>query len=200
MFRFIESIKYKNGKLQNLPFHNDRFRKTRSAFFSIYDNAKLEELITLPSNHDNTSLRKCRIIYGITIHKIEFIPYTIQQISSLKIVNADRALYSYKYADRSELERLFRQRKECDDILIVKNKLVSDSSYANILFLDGKEWITPSTPLLKGTQREFLIHKGIIREKEIAISDISRYKKFKLINALRSFDEAPEIDIANIKA
>lgn len=199
MFRFIESIKYKNGKLQNLPFHNDRFRKTRGAFFSIYDDAKLEELITLPSSHDNTSLQKCRIIYGKTIHKIEFIPYTIKQISSLKIVNADYALYSYKYADRSELEHLFRKRKECDDILIVKNKLVTDSSYANILFLDGKKWITPSAPLLKGTQREYLIHKGIIREKNIAVSDISRFKKFKLINALRSFDEAPEIDIANIK-
>ena len=198
MFRFIESIKYKNGKLHNLPYHNERFRKTRGAFFSIYDNSKLEESITLPPTQTD-SVQKCRIVYGKSIHKIEFITYTPKEVSTLKVVVADTALYSYKYADRTELDKLFRKRESCDDILIMKNSFVTDSSFANIIFLDGKEWITPSTPLLKGIQREFLIRKGVIRERNIVVADLKSFKKFKLINAMINFDEAKEIDIANIK-
>ena len=198
MFRFIETIKFKDGKLHNLSYHNDRFRKTRGAFFSIYDNSRLEELIAPPSDRDD-QLQKCRIEYGKSINNIEFLPYIKREVSTLKIVIADDIIYSYKYADRTGLENLFKKRENCDDILIVKKGYVTDSYYGNILFRDGKEWITPSTPLLKGTQREYLLHKGIIKEKSVLVDDIKNYKKLRLINAMNCLEDAPDIEIDNIK-
>jgi len=86
----------------------------------------------------------------------------------------------------------------CDDIIIVKNGFVTDSFAANILFLDGVQWITPTTPLLNGTKRQFLLDQGIIAEKEIREEDIRTYQKVGLINAMIDFDEMPVIDIDSI--
>jgi len=73
--------------------------------------------------------------------------------------------------------------------------LRSDSFSSNIIFYNGKEWVTPDTPLLKGTQRQYLIDKGFIKEERITDKDILKYSKLKLINAMLDFERAPEIKI-----
>jgi len=75
---------------------------------------------------------------------------------------------------------------------------VTDSFAANLLFFDGETWVTPDSPLLKGTKRQFLIDQGIIFEKKIREEDIRNYLKVGLINAMIGFEEMPVIAVEKI--
>ena len=136
--------------------------------------------------------------FTTTVSKeIEFVPYQARVIRSLRIVEHDRISYEFKYSDRKAIDRLFELRKNCDDILIVKRGMVTDSSFANIVFKRDKKWYTPWAPLLKGTMRSKLLERNIIQEDEIRLKDIYNFETFKLINAMLEF-ESPEQDLSNI--
>ncbi|HEY8936446.1 MAG TPA: aminotransferase class IV, partial [Cyclobacteriaceae bacterium] len=128
---------------------------------------------------------------------VEFIPYQPKSIRSLRIVEHDRINYEFKYADRRTIDRLFELRKGCDDIIIIKRGLVTDSSFSNIVFKKGKHWYTPWSALLKGTMRQSLLEDGIIEEEEIRKEDLKDFESFKLINAMLGFD-GPEVNISQI--
>jgi len=183
MCQLLETIKLENGILQNIGLHNERFNRSRYELFGIDEPLQLENEINLPKNISN-DIYKCRIIYGRNIEKIEIIPYRIRTINALKIVHDNSIQYQYKYQNRDVINRLYSLKGECDDVLIVRNGLVTDTSYCNIVFSDGKKLITPSLPLLKGTKREQLLSKAVIIEDEIKLSDIYLFKKAFLINAM----------------
>ena len=197
MSRFIETIQLLNGKLLNLEFHQERFERTRSEALGLKSQPRLSEMIRVPPGLEQGKL-KCRVIFQKEIELIEFEPYEEQKVRSLKMVYSDSIDYSFKYADRSELEMLFQQRGDCDDILVVKKACVSDSYYANVIFWDGKVWQTPDTPLLSGTMRESLLRKGLISECRITPEDLHKYQKCKLINAMNNLQYAPEISLESI--
>jgi 4-amino-4-deoxychorismate lyase len=142
-------------------------------------------------------LFKCRILYDDRSMQAELLPYEPKLVRSLRIVEHDRISYEFKYSDRRIINRLFDLRKNCDDVLIVKRGMVTDSSIANIVFRRGKKWYTPWAPLLKGTMRAKLLERNIIQEEEISLSDMYNFDSFKLINAMVEFD-APEQDLSNI--
>jgi 4-amino-4-deoxychorismate lyase len=142
-------------------------------------------------------LFKCRMVYDDNSRDVEFIPYEYKTINSLRVVEHDRVSYEFKYVERRVINRLYDLRKNCDDVLIVKRGLVTDTSYANILFRRGKYWYTPWSALLKGTMRANLLERDLIQEEEIRPEDIKTFETFKIINAMWEFD-APEIDVSNI--
>jgi len=197
MSRFIESIQVLNGKLQNLPFHQARFERTRVQALKSKTHPLLSEVIQLPRGLEEGKM-KCRVSYDRDIKLIEFEPYQERVLRSLKLVFSDSIEYGFKYARRGELEELYHQREACDDILVIKKGCVSDSFYANVVFWNGKEWMTPDTPLLPGTMRASLLEKGMIRESRITMEDLHGFKKLKLINALNGLHSAPEIPIESI--
>lgn len=197
MSLLFETIKCSDGKLFNIEFHQARFEKARKEYFDISTEIKLWESIEIPE-FAKSGLFRCRITYAEQIDKIEFILYQHREIQSLKLVEDDEIDYRFKYANRERLQKLFGNRGSCDDIIIIKNGCVTDSYAANLVFFDGKKWWTPDTPLLAGTQRKKLLTEGKILECRITSSDISKYKKVGLINALNDFEEMPVIDIANI--
>jgi len=197
MSQFIETIQLLNGVLQNLEFHQIRFERTRREVLGIKNHPRLAEQITVPRGLDS-GLLKCRVNYGKVIELIEFEPQLERKVNTLKLVYSDSIKYGYKYADRSELELLFQQRGDCDDILVVKKACISDSFYANVIFWDGLGWITPDTPLLPGTMRAFLLNRGLISEERITPDELNRFQKLKLINAMNDLDKAPEITIESI--
>jgi 4-amino-4-deoxychorismate lyase len=80
-------------------------------------------------------------------------------IESLKLVEDNTISYRHKYSDRSHLLELMNMRGDCDDILIVKDGYITDTSFSNIVFFDGDKWVTPARPLLRGTMRESLLTK-----------------------------------------
>ncbi len=182
MSLLIESICCVDGIMKNLEYHNARMNKSRYELFGCSDTINIGDIITV-HHYAKTGIWKIRVHYDATINNIEYELYKRKSIQSLKLLYDDTIDYSFKYADRSHLTRLFEQRGTADDILIIKNGCVTDSSSANVAFFDGKQWFTPTTPLLPGTKRAKLLDEGIIKERYITVDDISSFTHISLINA-----------------
>jgi len=192
MCQLFETIKVQYRVFKNIEYHNERFNTSRIELFGIHESIYLENEILIPENITN-DIFKCRITYSDKIEKIEFEPYSTKILKSLKIVECNNIDYNYKYFDRSKINELYEHRGDCNDILIIKNGFVTDTSYANIVFWDGSNWITPSTPLLTGTKRQKLIDLKVITEKEIMVSDLQSFVKARIINAMINLEDSPNI-------
>lgn len=119
-------------------------------------------------------------------------------MKGLQCVEAPEVNYDHKLFDRSSLNDLFNAKGVCDDVLILQHGWVRDTSYANICFWDGKDWLTPKKPLLYGTARARLLHEKKLAVAVIHINDLYQFKGFKLINAMREFDHDPMCDMNKI--
>ena len=173
-------------------------KNPNATYFQIANLKEPNPLLQASTLEVSLGLFKCRIIYSQQIEKIEFIPYQRPNITSLKIAIDDTIDYSHKYLDRNQLEKLFSQKGNCDDILIIRNGFITDTSFANILFYNGKKWVTPSQPLLKGTQRQFLLETKQISIAEIRPSDLKYFKKARLVNAMMRFEDEVDVEMKSI--
>lgn len=198
MCQLIETIKCRDGMLFNLSYHQDRFTHARRDIFGATREVSLKEAVSIPPEC-RTGLFRCRVIYSRTIEKTEFLQHEYRQIQSLKLVEDNKIDYRFKFANRQYLEELFSRRGDCDDILIVKNGCITDSLTANVVFYDGSRWWTPDTPLLVGTQRAKLLDEGKIAMCRITPSDLKKYKKAGLINAMQNLEEMPVMGIEKIQ-
>jgi 4-amino-4-deoxychorismate lyase len=167
----------------------------RKALFGIDMPIVLSDQLSAFENTDG--IFKCRIIYSDIIHSIEFQPYTPRTIRALVLIESDTIDYAYKYADRSMFDNLPPHAPDTD-FLIVKNGFITDTTFSNIVFYDGEQWITPTTYLLNGTQRQRLLREGRIVSREVRVGDLSRFITAKPINAMLDFDTTPEIEISAI--
>lgn len=180
MSRFIESICCIDGEILNLALHQKRVDKTFTHFF-YQQPIQLRELI---KEVPKAGKYKCRIVYDGSNIGIDFQSYQKKQINSLKIIEGSHIEYDFKYENRLELTSLFELRRNCDDIIIVKNQMLTDSYFANLAFFDGTNWLTPKKPLLNGTRRQLLIQQGKIKEANISIRSLTNFKHVSLINAM----------------
>jgi 4-amino-4-deoxychorismate lyase len=196
MFQLIESIRLENGRFLRLHYHQARVNQAFANLFKDSPVITLHDFL-LQQKYSKTGVYKCRVVYSDRVLQVEFIPYEPKPVKSLKIVYDSEISYPYKYGNREAINRLFNQRQFCDDILIVKNGFVTDSSYSNIIFFDGDRWVTPHTPLLNGTMRQFLLDAAEIKATPITVQDIPAFKSFRLINAMLGFD-GPEIEVSGI--
>ncbi|MEO6285543.1 MAG: aminotransferase class IV [Dyadobacter sp.] len=190
----FETICVENRQLKNLSYHEARLNKTRQELWGYPDHWNLSELIEIPDSVENDSY-KCRLAYNEKIDNIKWEPYTRRTIRKIQRVYHETIDYSFKYEDRAELNTLFAQRNDADEILIIKKGLVTDSLYCNVAFSEGGQWYTPSTPLLPGTQRAFLLDKGLIQEADIFEKNLSKYRWIKLFNAMVSWENAPVLEV-----
>lgn len=194
--QFIETMRVVDGQIANLNAHLFRMRNTIIESFGA--NSDLPNLCSLVVPID---AKKCRIVYDTQIQSIEFSDYEPRRVTSLKLVEASPELdYHLKYADRSDLLSLRERRADCDDILIVKNGYITDTSYSNVVFTDGNVFVTPNSFLLPGTMRSLLLQKGEIAEASITIEDIKNYTHVALINAMLPLHTVPFIPVSNIKS
>ena len=196
MSRLIESICLRDGQFNNLLYHQQRMEYSLNELFGCTDRIDLSLFF---HSHDfpKEGFYKCRVLYDHHSKVVEYIPYTFKPIASLRLIVDNSILYDHKYSDRLSINRLLNRRDGCDDILIIKDDGVTDASYANIVFKSGRKWYTPQTCLLRGTMRESLIHAGEISVEQIRSSDINKFEKFKLINAMLGFASS-ECDISHI--
>ena len=188
MCQFVETICIENGKPRNLSYHVQRLNLTMRTFFPESKAIGEHELLTDIPNVQG--LQKARVVYnenGIT--ERSFAPYSIRKINSIAIVEGNDISYSWKSTDRSALMRLREKAPDYDEVIIIKNGCVTDTSYTNLCFFDGKEWLTPDTPLLRGTMRQKLLDEGIIREARILKTDLHKFQFVSLINAMMPLGE-----------
>jgi len=184
MSLLIESIKIFNGRIYNLRRHENRIQRSRVALISKdITPIPLRKYIEIPIDL-RQGLVKCRIVYKEDIQEVSYTPYLPNIIKSLKLVESNLIDYQYKYLDRTHIKELYAQRGNCDDIIMVKDRMLTDSSYGNIALLKDGVWYTPSTCLLNGTRRQQLIDQGKILEADIPVVDIDQYEKICLFSAM----------------
>jgi len=198
MSLLVETIKISDGIFFNIDYHNDRFNRSRKELFGTGISLDLRNSLEIPA-YAMKGLFKCRIEYNEHIRSIEFKPYQIASVRTLRMVEAGDLEYNYKYIDREGIRKLMEQKYECDDILIVKEGRVTDTSYANIV-VRGREniWYTPSTYLLAGTKRAYLLDKGIIREREITPASLRKFRELRLINSMIDLNDTTGIPVRSI--
>lgn len=197
MYRFIESICIIDGMIRNLEFHQERMRRSCYKFLGIDTVRDLEKTI-FSNKIPAEGQYKCRIVYGSEIESVEFVPYRIKPVHSIRLIENNQIEYAHKFLDRKPFELLLDSVTE-DEILIVRKGQVTDTSFSNILFFDGENWITPSSYLLNGTMRQSLLKSGEITEEEVNPKDLNRFISCKLINAMMGPDESPDLDISIIR-
>lgn len=182
MYPFIETIRIEDGQVYNLAYHAERMNRTRTAFWKDVELIDMHDMIS-PQSLSGT--QKCRVVYGQKIEEITYAPYQMRNIQTLRLIDADGIDYSYKSSDRNALNLLFDQRGNADDILIVKNGYLTDTSIANIALCDDSgSWFTPAHPLLRGTKRAELLDKNRIIEREIRATELGKYSHIMLFNAM----------------
>jgi 4-amino-4-deoxychorismate lyase len=197
MYRLIESIRVENQQLQHIDYHNRRFNEAAKEMFGASASFRLEDVVLLPANLNN-SRYKLRIAFDGESFEQELSPYDQKSIGYLKMVEVNHIDYHLKTENREAISQALAQRGTCDDILIVKNNCITDASFANVIFFDGTTWYTPDTPLLKGTQRQYLLDIGKIREMHIYANSIHQFSEFKLINAMIDFERAISLPINRV--
>jgi len=179
----LETICIHNGAIQHLSFHQARLNQSQALHFDDAEPIDLGRLLRPPTGR---GVLKCRVLYGQTLREITFEPYRPRRIRHLQPIHA-HIDYAHKYSDRTALEALFAQRGEADDILIIRDGLITDTSIANIAFLREKQWYTPKTPLLEGTTRRRLIQSGFLIPRDIPIEEAHSFEAFALLNAMIGF-------------
>ncbi|MEJ6623855.1 MAG: hypothetical protein QNL28_05245 [Flavobacteriaceae bacterium] len=188
MYPFFESIRVLDGAVISLDAHQQRVdsclrdHNGQALFLK-----EIQKSISFPAN----GLYKWRLQYSLDgLYFSELLAYRPKLPSQIELVAADLLQYSYKFQDRGLINTLLA-KSHASDIIMIKYGRITDASYSNLVFFDGKHWVTPVLPILKGTQRSLLLEKKIIHLKEIGPEDLKLYSHFKRINAMMPFNESP---------
>ena len=180
---FLETIKVLDGEVYNISYHQERYENVQRSLGAT--NCKnLKDYLHPPSN----GLYRCRVVYTSDTIEVTYHPYVKKEVHSLKIVYDDAIEYSKKTTNREAIDRLYEKRGSCDDILISRNNLVSDTSIANIALYKEGIWYTPASPLLNGTTRQRYIDNGVLKPKDIDVDTLKEYTRVALLNAMIDFD------------
>jgi 4-amino-4-deoxychorismate lyase len=175
---YFETIKCDDFKVYNLHYHQIRIART------IGLNISLDEYIYPP----NEDLLKCKVIYNSNgILDISFSPYSKKDIKTFKLIYDNTIVYDKKSIDRRLIDKHKINIIE-DEIIFVKNNLITDTSIANIAIYINNQWITPKTPLLKGTTTSRYINNNLIISKDITVKMLLESEKFALLNAMIDFN------------
>ncbi len=187
----LETVCIRSGQAQHLAYHQARMERSTQACFGRPAPAILSQLLTPPPH---TETLRCRILYGETIEKIEYLPYTPRPIQRLKLVETTLE-YPFKYVNRDAIEHLKATHPDADDIIMVKEGLLTDTTIANIAFFKEGRWYTPHQPLLEGTTRARLIDEGVLIPAPITKADLPSYSHVALMNAMIGFERLNSVTI-----
>lgn len=184
---YFETIRCEDFEIFNLEYHNKRVANT------IGLNLNLQEYIYPP----NEELIRCKITYNdFEVLNVEYFPYKKREINSFKLIFDDELEYSKKYLNREALDKVFTQKDDCDEIIIVKNGIVTDTTIANIAIFYDEVWITSKNCLLKGTTRNRLLEEKKLVEKDISLKMLKSASRLALMNAMIGFDEIKDYSLS----
>jgi 4-amino-4-deoxychorismate lyase len=188
MCRFVESICLRDGKFERLEYHQHRMNQAFLKFFPGTEIPQLSDVL-LQQDFPVEGIYKCRVEYGSVIELIEFQSYNRRIVQTLRLMQINIPSADFKSLNREAINEAFDKRNGCDDVLMVRDGLITDASYSNVAFFDGKKWFTPQLPLIYGTRRANLIDLKMIEEAKISVKDIYKYLTIRLFNAMIEFGQ-----------
>ena len=195
----------RGGELQAGDLHQERMLRTLTDFGAEASQPILQSLLSatpwlevesyltkqalLPSTTYRLTLE-----YDLTkIRAIRLIPYQRRSISKLRLVQLPEDFdYSYKYADRCFFDRVKATLPDDEEPIFVRQDgTITDTSFTNVLMETEDGYFTPARPLLRGTQRESLLRRGLIAEHDhLTLTHLMHARSLLLINALLPLKEA----------
>ncbi|WP_419673344.1 aminotransferase class IV family protein [Aliarcobacter butzleri] len=184
--KYFETIKCEDFEVFNLDYHQKRVANT------IGLNINLQEYI----NPISEELLRCKLIYDENgVVDVLYFPYKKREIKSFKIIFDNEIEYSKKYLNRAKLDELYEKKDDCDEVIIIKNEIVTDTTIANIAIFYENSWITSKNCLLGGTTRARLLEEKKLFEKDITLDMLKNASKVALMNAMIGFDEIKDFKI-----
>ena len=195
----FETIAFEDGRPERLDYHQERMNQGMRDYFGKSDNPfQLSTLLECPPGYLAGKV-KCRMDYHPAGYQIAFERYTIRPIQSLRLVKDNHIRYEYKFVDRKALQKCLAAKGTADEVIIVRKGLITDSSFANLVFRcpDGS-LVTPEFPLLKGTMRQFYIDNKIVLPAEIHKGNLRDFTHVTLINSMRKLESTEWIPIESI--
>lgn len=203
MYPCIEAIEWNNGQAHRLEYHQ---RRIDAAFRCLYPGTKafnLEEELEKQQCISASEILKAsqvpffpdqgkyklRIQYDYQLRSVEFQQYHLREIKTLQMVEISQKTMEYKSSSRELIDAAFARRGTADDVLLVRDGLITDTSYANVAVYDGQKWLSPRIPLLYGTRRAFLLDHQLIEVADISVDELSGFQSLRLFNALIEFGE-----------
>ncbi|MBU1217179.1 aminotransferase class IV [bacterium] len=181
--KFFETIKALDGQIFHLRYHQERYESVLKSLGMTEFKTLLEYL-----HPPHKGLYKCRVVYDENSLEVSYSEYVRRDVKKVKLVYDDSIEYAQKAINRENIDALFGLREGCDDVLIVKNSFITDTSIANVAFYKEGIWYTPRTPLLNGTTRARLLEMKKIVEADIREADLKKYTGVALLNAMIEFD------------
>lgn len=197
MSLLLETIRIKQGKPENLKAHEERISQSQLALEGVRLLSPLEEIFD-ETPPPASGLYKARIIYNNDLYKIDYHEYCKAIINRLQVCQEKTIYYPYKFANRWRLNSLKKTFPNHTEALIVIGDRITDTTFTNLAFWNGKKWLSPKFPLLQGTMRASLIDQGIIELYDINLSQLMDFEKVRLFNAMMPWDESIEIPISQV--
>lgn len=183
MCLLIESIRIEEGRPQLLDYHNRRMNHSRATLFGEKDEIDLHDYI--PIDLPNDQLLKWRIVYEKDVVLSEIALYKPREIYKLKLIHAGDITYRHKYLERNELDRLYAQRGDADEVILINLQgQITDAYYFSLVFEKNAQYHAPNSYLLPSVMRSYLLNEERIKEHDINVNDILDYEKIHLVNAL----------------
>ena len=203
---FIETFMLRGGELIAGELHRERMLRTLRELGTKVSSSFLQSLLSSsPWREVEAYLTGQQILpattYRLTLEyslaglsAIRLVPYCKRTICALRpILLPEGFEYSYKYADRSFFDRMKAELADDEEPLFVRpDDTITDTSFTNVLIETEAGYLTPTRPLLKGTQREGLLRAGLISEADdLTLCALrAKAKAILLINALLPLEEA----------
>ncbi len=189
----FETLRIEDGRLMHLSWHNGRMNRCRREIFGAKEELDISKYV---GNIPDRGVYRCKVYYTLYIESVDISPYLHTPLRILGVVEADMD-YGCKYADRSFFEKLRALSPDMDDVVIVRDGLLSDTTTANIALQIDDEWFTPAKPLLEGTTRKRLLEEGRLRERDLHIGDLYDCDSLAVMNALRGFEVVDGVKIVS---
>lgn len=191
---FIDTIRYEDGAFVDLPRHLARIQATALAHGGQLDIGAVERRLYSSSPMPQGLYRVTLYYNPLEVLEVRSILYQRREIQLLYLYELPEDFsYSYKYADRSFFLHAREELSPEEELLFVRSDgILTETTYTNVLLeLPNGTLITPSRPLLRGTQLSRLLEQRIAQEVEgLTSNDLRRSYRIHLINAMMPLGEA----------
>ena len=174
--------------------------KTQSGYIESYEDIKTYAVPGIGENEKLVFLQyKVRFRRAKTpAPAIMYCYMRVNEANAFELVENNDFSYDFKFADRTEFEKM-KKKARAQEIIIVKNGQITDTSFSNLLFLKNQTWYTPKSFLLNGVQQQNLLKQGIIKETEITLENLNEFSHFQLINSMNEFNQDFVYSIEELK-
>lgn len=190
-FPLFETIAFEQGQAQRLDYHQARYQRSLRHYYGVHAEKSavdFRQILQLPP-HCTEGLIRCRVDYNDQHIQIQYTPYQRRCFRHFLPIIVNQPLnYSLKWTDRHLLQQYYAQRGDYDEVMLVQQNLITDCTIGNLVFKRQGQWFTPKSPLLAGTQRQYLLDQQRIELRDIYLHELDLFEEVRLINAMNPLD------------